>query len=733
MLARLASWSYHRRWAVLACWVVILVAINVGGQLAGNQFSNNFGSDNSESGKAFQLLRSRFPAQAGDSADIVFKAESGVSNPAIKPTIESLLTAVGPGKVSHVARVDSPFGPEAARRISRDGKIFFASVQFDRRAADLPADAAKPIIDRVRALSCNDVRHRSCLGLEAAAGGGIVARASQQAPQATEAIGLVAAIIILFIAFGSLLAMGLPVMTAIFGVGIGSVFVTLFSHFLTVPEFAPQLALMIGLGVGIDYALFIVTRYRAALHDGLDPEAATVLALTSSGRAVLFAGCTVIISLLGMFLMGVPFIYGLALGASATVLLTMLASVTLLPAILGFAGLKLAAKAKRQRHHRETLAFRWSRAVQKRPWTMAALSLVVLVVIALPLFSIHLGSSDHGNDPTSTTTRKAYDLLAQGFGPGSNGPVLVAAEVPKGRSGTATLTKLASAIQGDPHVAFVPPPRLNPAGDAAVLTVIPKASPQDRSTEQLVHRLRDKTVPEAVAGTGVTAHVGGLTAAFIDSGDRISARLPLIIGAVIVLSFLLLMAVFRSVLVAVKAGLMNLLSIGAAYGVIVAIFQWGWLGSVVGIGKTGPIESWVPLMLFTILFGLSMDYEVFLLSRVREEYLGSGDNATAVADGLAATARVITAAAAIMVCVFASFVLGDVRVLKLFGLGLATAIFIDATLVRMVLVPATMELLGKANWWLPSWLDRLVPHINVDEPTVGATGGVRPLAGTTVD
>jgi RND superfamily putative drug exporter len=551
-------------------------------------------------------------------------------------------------------------------------------------------------------------------GLQVELGGDVVARAIQQKPAATELVGLLAAIAILFIAFGSLLAMGLPVLTAVFGVGVGAVFVTLLSHALVMPDFAPQLAFMIGLGVGIDYALFIVTRYRQGLHDGLDPEAATVLALTTSGRAVLFAGCTVIIALLGMFLMGVSFIYGLALSASLAVLMVMLASVTLLPAILGFSGMKLAGKEKHRRSHRETVAYRWSRAVQAHPTSLALLSLGVLVVIAIPLFSIHLGSSDHGNDPRSTTTRKAYDLLAEGFGPGSNGPVIIAAEVPPGAAGVGTLFRLQGTVSADKDVAFAVPPRLNQAGDAAVLVVIPKTSPQDRATEQLVHRLRSDVVPSVVAGSGVTAHVGGITAGFIDAGNRIASRLVLVIAAVILVSFLLLMCVFRSVLVAVKAAVMNLLSIGAAYGVIVAVFQWGWLGKVFGVSRTGPIESWVPLMLFTIVFGLSMDYEVFLLSRVREEYLVSGDNALAVADGLAATARVITAAAAIMVCVFSSFILGDVRVLKLFGLGLASAVFMDATIVRMVLVPSTMELLGKANWWFPHWLDRVVPHISVE-------------------
>jgi RND superfamily putative drug exporter len=695
-LARIARWSYRRRWMVLALWMVALIGINVVGKAVGNDFKDKFGGGKTDSAQAFGLLKTKFPARAGDTADIVYRANQGVADPAVQAALTGLFTQVK--TEPHVIGIDAP-------RVSADGTTAFATVQYDRELVDLPNNTAKPLMAAVKAMPKPG-------GLQVELGGDVVARAIQQQPGGTEAIGLLAAIVILFLAFGSFMAMGLPVLTAVFGVGVGAVFVTLLSHVLVMPSFAPQLAFMIGLGVGIDYALFIVTRYRAGLHDGLDPEGATVLAITTSGRAVLFAGCTVIIALLGMFLMGVSFIYGLALSASMAVLMVMLASVTLLPAILGFAGLKLAGKEKHRRSHRETVAYRWSREVQRHPLSLALLSLGVLVVIALPLFSIHLGSSDHGNDPKKLTTRKAYDLLAQGFGAGSNGPVIVAAELPA--AGVATAFKLQGTIINDKDVAFVVPPRLNQAGDAAVLVVIPKGSPQDRSTEQLVHRLRHEIVPSVTAGTGVVAHVGGITAGYIDSGDRIGQRLVLVIGAVILLSFLLLMAVFRSVLVAVKAAIMNMLSIGAAYGVIVAIFQWGWLGKVFGVSRTGPIESWVPLMLFTIVFGLSMDYEVFLLSRVREEYLVTGDNAQAVADGLAATARVITAAAAIMVCVFSSFVLGDVRVLKLFGLGLASAVFMDATIVRMVLVPSTMELLGKANWWFPHWLDRVVPHISVE-------------------
>jgi RND superfamily putative drug exporter len=699
-LARLARWCYRRRRFVVAVWIVGFIVLNALGGAIGNAYSDNFSGGHSDSIAAFDLLKTRFPARAGDTAEIVFTSAKGVNDPGVRARLESLFAQVGPGRVAHVVALDSPY--QVPGRISADGSIAYATVTFDKQAGDLPAKAAKPLIDAAKKTEAP--------GLRIELSGPVVARALQQPMGATEAIGVLAAIVILFVAFGSLLAMSLPIIAAIFGVGIGIVWVTLLSHVITVPSFAPYVALMIGLGVGIDYALFIVVRYRVGLHDGLSPEDANVLALTTAGRAVLFAGCTVIISLLGMFLIGISFIYGLSIGAVLAVLMTMLASVTLVPAIMGFAGTKLAAKEHKRRHHRDTVAFRWSRQIQRRPWLMAGLSLALLVTLALPVFSIRLGAADQGNDPSSLTTRRAYDLLAKGFGPGFNGPVLLAADL-RGNTTRDSVAGFAASLRADPDVAFVAPPRINPAGNAAVVTVIPKGASQDRSTEGLVHRVRGEIRQRSLA-----MHVGSETAIAIDASDHVGARLPYMVVAVILLSFLLLMAVFRSVLVAVKAAVMNILSIGASYGVIVAIFQWGWLRNVVNIGRPGPIEFWVPMLLFTVLFGLSMDYEVFLLSRVREEYLLSNDNATAVADGLASTARVITAAAAVMIAVFISFVLGDLRVLKLLGLGLATAILVDATVVRMVLVPATMELLGNANWWLPRWLDRIVPRVSVEVP-----------------
>ncbi|MDQ6696335.1 MAG: MMPL family transporter, partial [Actinomycetota bacterium] len=542
---------------------------------------------------------------------------------------------------------------------------------------------------------------------------------TEQTQPASEAIGVFAAIVILLVAFGSLLAMGLPILTALFGIGIGLAIVQVLAHVIDVPEFAPQVTAMIGIGVGIDYALFIVTRYRDALHENGDPEAAVKLALNTSGRSVLFAGTTVVISLIGLFVIGLGFIQGLAVGASLGVLVVMAASVTLLPAVLGFAGHtidKLALPGARRRSSDTTnnMWARWSRTLQARPWTAALSGLVLLVVLAIPAFSLRLGSADAGNDPTKQTTRRAYDLLSEGFGKGFNGPLILASEVHR-TSDSAAMGRLSSSLAKVDGVVQASPPILSPNRKAVLVQVVPKGSPQDASTTTLIHHLRKDVIPGATSGTGLDVHIGGQTAVFADLADKLGQRLPLFFAAVLLLSFVLLLVVFRSILVPLKAVIMNLLSIGAAYGVVVAIFQWGWLKGVVGIGKAGPIEAWAPMMLFAIVFGLSMDYEVFLLSRIKEDYDLTHDNANAVAHGVAVTARLITAAAAIMICVFGSFVLGDLRVLKLLGIGLASAVLIDATVVRLVLVPATMELLGDRNWWFPKFLD-FVPKVNVEAP-----------------
>jgi RND superfamily putative drug exporter len=713
MLDRLARFSYRRRRLVLVSWLLLLVGTQLLASAAGGKASMNFKLPATDSERAQSLLTSRFPSQSGASGDIVIAAPSGVTAPAARSSAQVLFAEVA--ATPHVVEVVSPYQSPGGRQISRDGTVAFAQVQFDSQRQDVP----KATVDHLKSLATG----ARTPGFQVALSGNMFQ--TRQPPGGTEAIGLLAAVVILLVAFGSVLAMGLPLLTAIFGIGIGLAGVTLLANLVSMPSFANQLAAMIGIGVGIDYALFIVTRYRQGLHAGLDPERAVGKALVTSGKAVLFAGTTVVISLLGLFAMGLSFVRGLAIGAALAVIVTMVASVTLLPAVLGFVGHNIdklslpwtrrATEAGASRG----LWYRWSRLIQKRPWPFAAGGLAVLVVLAVPVFSIRLGTTDASNLPTSDTTRVAYDMLTKGFGAGFNGPLLLAIEVPPGSAGggpsaATALPRLRAAISQTPGVVEVTPARMSPRGDAAVMQVFPRTGPEDQQTVSLIHRLRGSVIPAVVAGTPLIVHIGGSTATFDDLSSFLGSHLPIFIVVVLGLSFLLLMTVFRSVVVPIKAVVMNLLSIGASYGLLVAVFQWGYGKGIIGIGKTGPVESFVPMMMFAILFGLSMDYEVFLLSRIKEEWDKTGDNGVAVADGLSYTARVITAAAAIMVCVFGSFVFGGERVIKEFGLGLAAAIFIDATLVRLVLVPATMELLGRANWWIPGWLDRVLPRVHIE-------------------
>jgi len=709
-LGRLAQSCYDHRRRVVVAWVVGLVGlIAVGAFVVTGRFDNKLSGGHSESQTAQDLLSARFPRQAGDPADIVFHTSSDIRSPANQQAIATVVQRVGP--LPSVSSVRGPFDAGVQGQVASNDHTAYAQVQFDTTTDNLAAADVTRVVDTARAANRP--------GFQVDLAGQPITKAEAASPGSSEAIGILAAILILLVAFGSVIAMGLPILTALFGIGAGIGIIDLFSRAVVVPTFGTELAAMIGIGVGIDYALFIVTTYRQRLHAGLDPRDAVTEALATSGRAVLFAGCTVVISLLGMLLLGASFVYGLAFGAIAAVLAVMGAALTLLPAVLGYTGraidrLHVPVLLHRDVNPRRTFWFRWSRVIQRSPIPAVVVAAGVLLVLAVPLLSMHLAFTDQGNDATNLTTRRAYDLLATGFGPGVNGPLVLASDVPRAGD-QAVVEELATRLRATPGVAFVVPPAFNRAGgDAAVTIAIPTTSPQDARTEQLVHTLRDQIVPAVEGRTGVRTYVGGVTAAAVDTSAQFARRLPWVIGGVVLLSFLLLMAVFRSLAVPLKAAVMNLLSVGAAYGVIVAVFQWGWLGSFFNIGKTGPIDPWIPLMLFTILFGLSMDYEVFLLSRIRDEWRRTGDNGTAVADGLAFTGRVITAAAAIMVCVFGSFVLGDLRILKVFGLGLAVAVFVDATVVRSVLVPATMELLGRANWWFPAWLDRIVPRVSVE-------------------
>ena len=662
-LGRLTSWCFRRRRLVVVMWIVALVAVVVLSAVGGADSRDNFALPGTNSQQAYQLLGERFPQAAGDSAQVVMKSATDVTDATSKAAFEELLGTLA--ALDHVTGVDSPYGPEGEHRISEDRKIAYADVHFDTRAAEVPVSVAKELISEVKAANAD--------GLQFEATGGPLEKAEQAEFGTAELIGLLAAVVILLVAFGSVLAMGLPIITALFGVGIGISLIGLIGHLLDVPSFAPQVASMIGIGVGIDYALLIVTRFRDGLHKGDEPEQAMRVASSTAGRAVMFAGTVVVISLLGLLLMNFAIIRGVAISASAAVLVTMFASITLLPALLGFSGHNIdrfrIPGTHRESDGERSLSYRWSRVVQHRPWPAAILGAAACIVLALPLFGMRLGSADQGNNPEEFTSRRAYDLLADGFGPGFNGPILVVADL-AGAGDPAVVDKLVGAFNDTEGVAQAFSGASNEAGNAAIITVIPETAPQDKATDELVNRLRDEVIPATTDGTGAQVFVGGITASFIDFAEKIASRLPIFIGGVILLSFLLLMVVFRSLLVPLKAAIMNLLSIGAAYGVIVAVFQWGWFGSLFGVDRTGPIESWVPMMMFAVLFGLSMDYEVFLLSRIREEYLRTGDNATAVADGLACTARVITAAAAIMIAVFFSFVLGDIRVLKMLGLGL---------------------------------------------------------------
>src|SRR5438270_2258998 len=710
MLERLARWSFHRRRLVLVTWILGFVAFGVLGSAFNGGYAQSTDLPGSDAVAAFNLLKDRFPQQSGDSVLVAFKADRGIDDPAVKPRVEALIAQLA--RQPHVSGTTSPYAAQGSHNVAPDRKVAFGELQLDKPGFELKKAEGTAMIDGAKKASGD--------GVTFALSGELIQNAEFSNGGGSEGAGILVAALILLIAFGSVLAMGLPILMAVMGIGIGFAIIELIGNVVPVPNFTPIIAAMIGIGVGIDYALFIVTRFRQGLHDGLDPEAAVMLSIRTAGRAVMFAGTIVVISVLGMLLMNLPFLQGVAFGSAAAVLVTMLGSVTLLPAMLGFVGRKIDSWRVPLLHATETeyrrgFWFRWSRLVQRRPWLLGGIGAVIILALAIPAFSLKLGFPDESTQPKTRMTTQAYDLLNEGFGPGYTGRLLVAAELPN-RAAVGTLERLRTTLQSDPDVIpnSVSPVILNPRGDTALVNLTPKSGPQADPTKALVRRMRNDYVPSATAGSGVKAHVAGITAIFLDQDHAISSRLPIFIGVVVLLSFLLLMSVFRSVLVALKAGIMNLLSIGAAYGVLVAVTQWGWGKQLFGIHHTGPIANFIPMMMFASLFGLSMDYEVFLLSRVREEYLRTEDNGLAVADGLAMTARVITAAAAIMICVFLAFVLGPELTIKQIGIGLASAIFIDATLVRMVLVPSTMEILGKANWWLPHWLDRMIPHIGFE-------------------
>jgi RND superfamily putative drug exporter len=717
ILERWARFSHRHHWRVIAAWVLFLGAFVAANFFFGGTFVSEFRVPGSEAQKAADLLQARFPARSGDNADLVFEAPAGITTDAARARIEGVLAEVA--TVPGVASVDSPY--DQPRFVAKDGTIARAEVHWSTRASNISGKNLHAFL--------KIVDNGSGDGVRVEAGGRVVAQ--NERPQfGSEMLGLLAAVLILLIAFGSVIAMGLPLGAAAFGLGAGFSAIGLGTNIINFPSFSPSFAAMIGLGVGIDYSLLIVTRFREGLHSGKDVEESIVLALTTSGRAVIFAGMVVAVAFLGLFMMGLPFVAALGTAGALIVVFAVLVATTLMPAALSLAGHSVDRWRLPFLHSTEGVDansswYRFSAGIQRHPLPYFAAAAGLLLLLAAPTLSMRLGFTDAGNNPTDHHSRRAYDLLTQGFGPGFNGALTLAADVSNG--GGDRLDGIAAAVRAGDNVAEVSPVIRNPAGDTALITVFARTKPQDEATKDLVHHLREQIVPAVTAGTDAKVYVTGGLANFIDAQDRISSRMPLLFTGVIGLSFLLLTVVFRSVVVAAKAAIMNLLSIGASYGVLVAIFQWGWFSRWIGIEK-GPIETFIPMMMFAILFGLSMDYEVFLISRVREEYLRTGDNAVAVSHGLAATARVITAAAAIMVAVFVTFVFGNDRTIKEFGTGLATAIFVDATIVRLVLVPSTMELLGNRNWWLPSWLDRIIPDISIDrapEPALVAAAAER--------
>jgi RND superfamily putative drug exporter len=731
---RIARLCNRHRWRTFGAWLIALVLIQAIASSVGVKEISSFRLPGTESQRAYDLLAEHFPAAKGDTDQIVYKARTGtLDDLGSRFRIEGSLKQLR--RQPDVASVDSPFAKGG--RLTQDHRIGVATLNYKESTNDIDDSSLKEVQD-----IAFGARSAAVQVEHGGPGAEVVRFSNSQGP--SEGVGILAAAIVLLFTFGSLVAAGLPLVSTLLALGCAIGVITLLSHVVDTPDFATQLASLIGLGVGIDYSLFVVTRFRAEVRAGLDRNAAIEKAIDTAGRTVMFAAITVVIALLGLLLLGLSFMHGVALGAAAAVLAVMLSALTIIPALIGGSGpfmdgvllefdrrggfrfwgtkrrihipgqsFRARRAANRERRRAEGSGWeRWSRAVQRRPWPAAIVSIVVLLALAVPALNMRLGSSDAGVDPSGSTTRKAYDLIAEGFGAGTNGSFLLVTELDrKGDVGAAR--QVAAAVRRDPDFTFVSQPALSPDGAVATITAYPRTGPQDAATTDTLKRLRDVVLPPVERASGATVEVGGFTASNEDFSDVVAGKLPLFIGVVVLLSALLLLVVFRSLEIPVKAALMNLLSIGAALGFVTLIFQEGHGASVLGIG-TGPIESFVPVLMFAIVFGLSMDYEVFLISRVHEEWEASRDASMAVARGLQTTGRVITAAASIMIVVFGSFALGDDRVIKLFGIGLASAVFFDAVIIRCLLVPAIMELLGRSAWWLPSWLERRLPRVAIE-------------------
>ncbi|CBG69821.1 putative integral membrane export protein [Streptomyces scabiei 87.22] len=713
-VAALARWCVRHRLVAVLLWLLAFAGTAAGAAVAGAAYSNDYGTPGTESSRATDLLNEGFPGVSGDSATVVWHTDKGsVWAAAVEQTMTRTLDhiAVLPG----VAAVTDPYDGADGGRISADGRTAYATVTFDRPAEDVDKAQAEAVVDAAKAVDGD--------GLQVELGGTSIGLTETSGGHLAEIVGVLVAAVVLFLAFGSPAASLLPIATALVSVGTAYAGITLLGHAMTVADFAPMLGTLIGLGVGIDYALFIVTRHRRGLKRGLPVEEAARNAVATTGRAVVFAGATVCIALLGMLILRLGFLNGVAIAASLTVVLTVAASVTLLPALLSFIGMRALSRRERRRlaeHGPEPelptgFAARWSAFVERHPKKLGAIALVVMTLLALPTLGLRLGTSDQGNDPATTTTRQAYDLLAEGFGPGVNGPLTLVTKV-DGAADKLALDNLDTTLRATEGVSAVTPVTYNTGGDTAYLTVVPDSSPQSAKTSALVERLRDEVLPRAETGTTLDLHVGGVTAGYDDFADVIVGKLPLFVGVVIGLGCLLLLLAFRSIGIPLKAAAMNVAAVASAFGVVVAIFQWGWGSELLGLGRAGPIEPFLPVIMVSVLFGLSMDYQVFLVSRMYEEWLETGDNRRAVRVGLAETSRVINSAAVIMISVFLAFVLSGDRVIAMFGIALAAAVALDAFVLRTLLVPALMHLLGGANWWLPRWLDRRMPRISIEPP-----------------
>ncbi|GJF20791.1 MMPL family transporter [Streptomyces sp. HO565] len=713
-MAALARWCVQRRLVAVLLWLLALGGVATAAVVSGSAYSNDYGVPGTDSDRASRLLASGFPGLGGDSDTIVWHTTSGTVRAAdVEQTMTRTLDRIA--ELPGVAAVTNPYDDPDSGLISENAQTAYATVTFDAPAQDIDAAQARAVVDTARAAETD--------GLQVELGGSAVALTESSGGHLAEAVGVAVAAVVLFLAFGSLAASLLPIATALVSVGTAYAGITLLGHAMTVADFAPMLGTLIGLGVGIDYALFIVTRHRRGLKRGLSVTEAATSAVATTGRAVVFAGATVCIALLGMLILRLSFLNGVAIAASLTVVLTVAASVTLLPALLSYIGPRALSRRERRRlaeHGPEPelptgLAARWSAFVERHPKLLGVLALVVVTVLALPTLGLRLGTSDQGNDPRGTTTRQAYDLLADGFGPGVNGPLTLVTEV-GGAEDRLALDNLDASLRTTEGVSSVTPVTYNSGGDTAYLAVVPESAPQSRTTSDLVERLRSEVLPRAETGTSLDVHVGGVTAGYDDFAGVIVGKLPLFVGVVVGLGCLLLLLAFRSVGIPVKAAAMNVAAVAASFGIVVAIFQWGWGSELLGLGSAGPIEPFLPVIMVSVLFGLSMDYQVFLVSRMYEEWLETGDNRRAVRVGLAETSRVINSAAVIMISVFLAFVLSGDRVIAMFGIALAAAVALDAFVLRTLLVPALMHLLGRANWWLPRRLDAWLPRLSIEPP-----------------